>query len=123
MAFWAKPGVKVICINDAPKGPWTRPNGNYAPDTGESFLIRRGEIYTIQWVGPIESKYHPNCGDIIVILKECPTRPITTDGEKHLDGYAIERFRPLNKNFKMLEEMLHNPIKTNARKVKESLNV
>ena len=99
--------MKVICIHDDPNGPWNKPNVDYS-NTG--FLIKKGEIYTILRIETVQ-KPHPNHGDLILILKECPTRPITTSGERHIDGYAIERFRPLNKNFKMLENLLTAPPK------------
>jgi hypothetical protein len=75
---WAKPGVKVVCIDDS--NSYRFPNFNYSCSP---ILVVKGMIYEIEYVNP-----HPD-GSICIVLKEVPKR------EKRDWGYNVNRFRPL----------------------------
>lgn len=81
MAFWAKPGVKCVCVDAASERfarlfTWS----GHADD----FQLLNGATYTIS-----EVLVHPLCDLVCIKLVELSDRGYADF------GYALDRFRPL----------------------------
>lgn len=87
---WAKPGVKVVCVNDYQDTVW---NKDCSKTPSKNWHIIKGHIYTIR----------------STFVRTNPTTPLTlrleglyrdpvsgTGADKDLEnGYSVLRFRPL----------------------------
>lgn len=85
MAHWAKPGVKVVCVNaDPTAAPTTR--FKYSPNMDG---IRARAVYTIREVVLDELE------DIPTLLLEEISRPWQGPRRTREHGFWIGRFRPI----------------------------
>ena len=99
---WAKPGVKVVCINDKP-GVFSVVGHKYSSDN--SLLVVKGEIYTIDSVN-----VHPD-GSICIKPKGIKDRSCKDW------GYNIERFKPL------VSKDSKGPAERSSKKLPDTLTI
>jgi hypothetical protein len=85
---WAKPGVKVVCINTWINNMRDDGTSPFKDDVGPV----EGQIYSIRDVGIIHPKY-PN--NVCVRLNEISNKVALFRGEKYETSFGIFRFRPL----------------------------
>jgi len=81
---WAKPGVKVVCVNDTEDMVW-----NIGKRKSGDWYIKLNEIYTIR-----EVVIHPAKGYPLIRLNEI-RRESMVKGGTFENGWNILRFRPL----------------------------